>query len=285
MGDFYKWANKALDSSALDATMHRLFAHGTFPSPSAEAELVKMRWREWQESECVMWKKSSAPEGTLELLTQSVRKILYLQQNGDENGPKHPPRRAFGGIGGFDGRGGIGFGVMYCIDKAWWDKWQSYVRWSWAGDKKPTPTAQTFQRPGQLSTESLLRRLDDDIVAGTYGSYELMHPGLEKGTDYVLVPPAVWDVLYEVYGGGPPLPRMVIPPKTSEATVINPSTTSGDVDIELRNVPSTSDTDSNVASDETDRVMRIPQLMEVETHQILLVWLWTPWMPPADGTR
>lgn len=284
MPDFYKWANNALDNSALDAIMHRLFAHGTLPSPSVEAELVKMRWRDWQESEYILWKKFSAPEGTLELLTQSVRKILYLQQNGDGDAPKQPPRRAFGGIGGFDGRGAIGFGVMYCIDKSWWDKWQSYVRWSWAGDDKPTPTHRTLERPGELSTEPLLRRLDDDIVAGTYGSYELMHPGLEKDTDYVLVPPAVWDILYEIYGGGPPLPRMILPPKTSEATVINPSSTSEDVDIELRNVPNSSDADTNAPDDATDRVMRIPRLMEVETHPwVLHVHLCDPQQPYRRG--
>ena len=54
---------------------------------------------------------------------------------------------------------------------------------------------------------------DDEIVAGTYGSYEVMKKGLAKEINYVLVPPSVWDILFELYGGGPPIARMVLPPK------------------------------------------------------------------------
>lgn len=46
-------------------------------------------------------------------------------------------------------------------------------------------------------------------MGGCQGSYEIMKHNLKKDVDYILVPPAVWDVLYELYGGGPPLPRMV----------------------------------------------------------------------------
>jgi len=48
-----------------------------------------------------------------------------------------------------------------------------------------------------------------DIVRGVLGSYEMMKSGLQRNLDYVVVPYPVWDFLFEYYGGGPPLPRMV----------------------------------------------------------------------------
>lgn len=36
-----------------------------------------------------------------------------------------------------------------------------------------------------------------------------MKLGVRKNIDYVLVPCPVWDLLFDLYGGGPPLPRMV----------------------------------------------------------------------------
>jgi len=48
------------------------------------------------------------------------------------------------------------------------------------------------------------------------GSYEKMRDNIKKDEDYVLIPPGVWDVLYELYGGGPPLPRMISPPQNDD---------------------------------------------------------------------
>jgi hypothetical protein len=52
----------------------------------------------------------------------------------------------------------------------------------------------------------LLDRMSDFVVAGTLGSYETMKDNRRKDIDYVLVPPGVWDVLYEMYSGWPPPP-------------------------------------------------------------------------------
>ena len=278
MHEFYSWANSALDDDALDVVMTRLFSSGIIPGRSLELELVHSRWKEWQETESLYW---SEADGTMELLTQSVRKLL-LVQNGEPI-PKKSIRKAFGGIGGFDGGGGTGCGVMYCVDKEWWDSWESYVGWKWGGDessKGVDPTNRRRQRPGELSTERLLSRLDDEVVAGTLGSYELMKDGLKKDEDYVLIPPGVWDILFEIYGGGPPLPRMVLaakgrdPPDTA-------SSSNSDGNVEVKAIPSVGALDAMASP---DRVLRIPRTLTVATHPwILHFHLCDPQQPYRRG--
>ena len=144
------------------------------------------RWIEWQESDCIEWLKNQQSGGALDSLTS----FFAAPQNGSAPAPKRPHRRVFGGIDGFDGRGGLGNGVMYCVDKKWWDSWEAYSGWSWGGEKSArNPDA---PKPKEMSTEPLLDRDTDELVGGTYGSYELMKKDLVLGQDYVLVPPGVW---------------------------------------------------------------------------------------------
>jgi hypothetical protein len=143
-------------------------------------------------------------------------------------------RRTFGGIGNFDGRGGLGNGVLYCVDKSWWDKWIQYVGWS--SDSSGTQEEEQQQeglmesrkgpppRPPPLSNEALIAPSAHD-ECGTQGSFEAMKPGLEQNKDYVLVPPPVWDTLYLLYGGGPPLPRMIDNNNSVTATAESTTTT------------------------------------------------------------
>jgi hypothetical protein len=233
------------------------------------------------------------PEGALEILTQSVRKILLLQK--DESIEASAERvninKPFGGIGGFDGRGGLGFGVMYCIDKDWWTSWEEYVGWSWAGESNSYDTTKrkrTRQRPGGVSSEPLLDRFDDDIIAGTCGSYELMKTGLLKDSDYVLVPASVWDILYELYGGGPPLPRMVIPPASQKSSNtmghVPCMPSSSNQDLDLHTLPSETQLDSMASTDNIDRVLRLPQQMQVLTHPwVFHIHLCDPQQPYRRG--
>ena len=286
MANFLLWAERCLDDFALDATMNRLFGAGILPSPALEVELITQRWKEWHDSDGIVWAQAAIPDGQLELLAQSVRKLILLQQNGGNSTalePKQNFRKTFGGIGGFDGRGAVGFGVMYCVDKKWWESWEAYVGWTWEGDVygEDLPQERTRQRPGELSTEMLLDRLDDELVAGTLGSYELMKHGLKKDVDYVLVPSGVWDILFEIYGGGPPLPRMVVPPKkVSQATNLDDNID----EVEVRAAPSTPDLGVMAYSDDTDRVSRISRMLQVETHPwILHVHLCDPQQPYRRG--
>jgi uncharacterized membrane protein YgcG len=215
--DFANWCENALDDLAIDAMMHRIFGAGLLPSPSTERELTQQKWEEWK-LQIDSNLSANEPEGTLEVLTKSVKALLEPCYNGDittlqSNGNGKILSQVWGGIGGIDGGGGVGHGVLYCVDKKWWDAWVSYVGWSWVGDH-PQKRRQSWPRPGALSNEALLERDEESVVIpGTMGSYELMKHGLKRNKDYVLIPPGVWDILFEMYGGGPPLPRMVKPPQ------------------------------------------------------------------------
>eukprot|EP00980_Cylindrotheca_fusiformis_P029914 scaffold24028_cov152-Cylindrotheca_fusiformis.AAC.5 len=279
MREFVAWCELALDGNALDAIMYRLFGCGLLPNPSLELDLVRNRWKHWQETDCIAWSKQLRPDGTFDVMTSSVRKVLTLENesNGSSTGPKKVHYKAFGGVDGFDGRGGSGLGVMYCIEKLWWEAWKSYSGWSFSGENSIKPNG---IRPKELSTESLLNRSNEDFVPGTYGSYELMKKGLELGKDYVLVPPGVWDVLYEIYGGGPPLPRMVVKPKKESSDGL----TSYVPSIAADNASTEIDLDVMGSTDQDGRVISVPRLMHVETHPwVLHFHLCDPQQPYRRG--
>lgn len=203
MDDFEAWATVALSDADLDVVMHKLLASGILPSPEVERDVVSKEWRAWQESDMRLWSLEDDDDVPFD---ESGKR---MDGTNKDQKPVHAQALIWGGIGGFDGRGGLGYGVMYVVDKSWWDDWVAYVGWSWNGS---TPTALSRRRPSELSNESLLDRQSDMGVAGTLGSYEILKKDLQKGVDYVLVPSGVWDALFELYGGGPPLPRMVLPP-------------------------------------------------------------------------
>jgi hypothetical protein len=70
--------------------------------------------------------------------------------NGSENNNENhhddliPKYIAWGGISGLDGGGPLGFGVMYCLEKGWWDRWTAYVHWTLSDPSTVT------QRPQDL---------------------------------------------------------------------------------------------------------------------------------------
>ena len=294
--DFDIFCESALDDGCISAIMHRLFSQAWIPNRSTELDIVRSRWKEWQESSDSFhaWSESlgKQTDDGMEILSQNVRRVLSIENSRssntnlkglnsavDENSKKiKDARKIFGGLGGFDGRGGTGFGVMYVIDKEWWDEWSAYVRWSWAGDSAKESTMHYRKRPGELSTEKLLDRQDDAVVPGALGSYEVMKKGLTKDVDYILVPPVVWDVLYEMYAGGPPLPRMVCLPEfvngahaAEGATemgieLCSPISNGGTDTNEKKKIPTETDLDAMASTNNKDRVLRIPRLMEIISH-------------------
>jgi hypothetical protein len=106
-----------------------------------------------------------------------------------------------------------------------------------------------------------LDRSSEAFVAGTLGSYEAMKVGLIKGVDYVLLPPGVWDVLFELYGGGPPLPRIVLPPPKmeKERTFSIDSKQMEDEDI-MQMDPNVEVVPGN------SQLLRVPEALVVATH-------------------
>lgn len=285
MSEFCDYADEALDKIALDTIFFRLFATGILPSRVLELDLVQTRWLEWSRSAALqlgILGKDVTTENSaafMSMITQAVISLLdQCQGIGDTGIVSHPStksdesnhkngantnpvsknnnrlniRKVWGGIGGFDYGGVFGHGVLYCVDKRWWESWESYTGWDILIKKASSIPASEIMlksklttkqpilhtnsvsssarrsapvRPGELSTECLLDRDADSLIAGTYGSSELMKLGLNRDADYVLVPPGVWDILYELYGGGPPLPRPVLPPhrKLDDSSAIDTS--------------------------------------------------------------
>ena len=201
MRDFTAWANVAIDETVLDKLMHNLFGTGIIPTAKLENTIVTQQWINWNS-----YQDSDVIDAGSEVGERQDESIV--SNNYDY---------VWGGIGGIDGKGGLGHGVLYCIEKSWWDNWVAYTGWKAAECNGFNPTS--LERPRELSTELLIDRSAEAIsMSGTRGSYEYMKPKLSLGKDYVLIPPGVWNVLYELYGGGPPLPRMILPPRSNEGS-------------------------------------------------------------------
>lgn len=257
---FAVWAEEAIDDVALDAIMRGLFATGNIPGPETEKEMVLARWKDWQQNDARLWASSDDEhEGVVSYLSQSVQNLFHM--GGGSNSPSSTglSSEVWGGIGGFDGLGGLGKGITYCLDKEWWKSWEQYVGWDWNGGYRASQSIR--KRPKEISTEHLLDRSSDSVFAGTFGSYEVMKSELVKGVDYVLIPPGVWDVLYELYGGGPPLPRMVIP------QIINPRERTFSTDSKQMEDEDFTFTDTSVeVVSRPTKLQRIPDGLAVATH-------------------
>jgi len=225
LDEFMDWAESAIPNDfTLDIIMHHVFGMGLLPTPSMERKLVTDSWIEWQLRELQLFDEeiNSDLNGAISAMTNSIKNLLSFSSHRDNDVHSEPSSnfvlddnfdlngtQVWGGIGGFDGKGGLGNGIMYCIDKQWWDNWSAYVGWEWYGEGF-NYSKRSRDRPREVSSEPLLDRSADFFLGGSMGSYELMKQNLTKNEDYVLVPPCVWDILYELYGGGPPLPRMVL---------------------------------------------------------------------------
>jgi len=232
--EFSAWADKAISDTVLDIVMHRLFGTGILPSPAMERELVVKRWQDWHKTGVKFWTSSTEDKSAIKALTDGFKKMLSdpdslcgpSAMDGTTNSGSSSVNRPWGGIGGIDDRGGLGHGVMFCVSKTWWDQWLTYIGYGQdVNDEDKTMIAQTRKRPHEMSTEELLDRSPaSPVLGGTMGFFEPIRTDLTLGEDYVLIPPGVWDILYELYGGGPPLPRMVLPPKSShDASMTIPS--------------------------------------------------------------
>jgi Ubiquitin carboxyl-terminal hydrolase/DUSP domain len=217
LADFCGWADRALNDVAWEAIGYQLLGAGVLPAPSLELELVQAKWLEWQRLVLSSSSSATAPDepiSVFESLASSLRMVLQLCDATADAATRETVRAkrpVWGGLGALDGGGGLGHGILYCVEREWWESWVRYVGWRWLGEVAQSTTT-TLPRPSTLTNHLLLQQdLGQIPIPGTLGSYEVMRPGLKRHVDYVLVPPGVWDVLFELYGGGPPLPRMVQP--------------------------------------------------------------------------
>ena len=249
--DFSEWTNQALDENSLNAVLEHIFGHGIIPSASLERLLVEQTWLDWQQSESVNWVGKNETADAVSLVAQGFRSLFNIADDHDiSNGSRtNSFYRTWGHIGGLDGKGGLGYGIMYCVDKNWWEQWLKYTSADLISAKKGKPSTECHMKPHDLSNEKLLEK-DTYTLPGTQGSYEVMKQHLTNDKDYVLIPPAVWDLLFELYGGGPPLPRMVLP---FTIMSLSPKTTREDdlssIEVSLPISP-----------------LQIPQEMSVMTH-------------------
>ena len=178
--EYKEWADEYLGNVGLQTVLHRLFGVGIFSTPVMEKEVVQQAWETWRQRQ--------------------------IPTNKDTAKKPLPPSVLRGGLGGVDDKGGAGHGVLYCLNKKWWDEWVAYTGWSWFGER-PNPRSR-LERPGAISNHVLLATQEEACIVD-YGSYHVMSQSLEMNKHYVLIPPGVWNAFYELYGGGPPLPRMV----------------------------------------------------------------------------
>lgn len=197
--DFAFWADQVLDNPKLHAVLHRIFGVGILPSHVTERDLVQTKWNSWSSS-------GNSNDG-VPLLENTTNHSSHSDHSNESWDSVLRNKAIWGGLGNWDGAGGIGHGFLYCVEKRWWDEWVAYTGWSWQSEQ--SCPRRTLKRPGTLFNDALLDKDAGNSIPGILGSYELMSKGLRRDVDYVLVPPPVWDVLYEMYGGGPPLPRMV----------------------------------------------------------------------------
>jgi ubiquitin C-terminal hydrolase len=223
MREFVTWADTAIDETVLDKIMRNLFGTGIVPSAKLEHTLVTQRWINWNMQEEFDHVDPLRERDDTASPKSRFHKKIFASDESQHSQDSHSSNNldsVWGGIGGTDGKGGLGHGVLYCIEKSWWDDWVAYTGWKAAEGNVFNPTS--LRRPRELSTERLIDRSIEAIsMSGTRGSYELMKQKLSPGKHYVLIPPGVWNVLYEMYGGGPPLPRMVLPSGCEEDIVIN----------------------------------------------------------------
>jgi Ubiquitin carboxyl-terminal hydrolase/DUSP domain len=283
--EFKQWADQTLDDLAIRVVMHHFFAEGILPSPMMELDLVCRTWSEWEKEQLRLMNNRKDRDGRsiTEMLSNSVISLLGASPStGDDTKSWDISQlgSVWGGIGGIDGLGGAGYGMLYCIPTSWWNSWKDYTGWTFVDEPLLQRRKGYARRPRSLETECLLEKDPDAVIRGIMGSYEVMRPGLEQGVDYVLIPPSVWEVLFELYSGGPPLPRMVQPREKSSSfiSVFEP-------DSSPLYSKSVDEPDGVVASARSGtRVKKLPDKLSIEAYPwILHVHLCDPLQPYRRG--
>jgi Ubiquitin carboxyl-terminal hydrolase/DUSP domain len=284
--EFKQWADQTLDDLAIQVIMHHFFAEGILPSPMMERDLVCRAWSEWEKQQQKRLRdrgKDRDGQSITEMLSNSVISFLGASPstgNDTKGWDASQLSSVWGGIGGIDGLGGAGYGVLYCLPTSWWNAWKDYTGWTFVGEPLVQRRKGHVRRPYSLETEGLLEKDPDAAIRGIMGSYEVMRPGLKLGMDYVLIPPGVWEVLFELYSGGPPLPRMVQPREkpSSFISLLDPDPSP----IYSKSVDEPDGVDGNGKSG--TRIMKLSDRLFIEAYPwVLQVHLCDPSQPYRRG--
>ena len=151
MEEFKHWCDVVITDFVLQVVMHHLFGAGIFPSPMIELELVTQQWYEWERQYNATIQENDKSDGQSigKLLSDSVVSLIGGQNGETITNKMHRPRlgTVFGGIGGMDGFGGTGRGVMYCIPTKWWNSWTDYVGWAYSDETPPKQRSRKASRP------------------------------------------------------------------------------------------------------------------------------------------
>lgn len=153
--DFINWATTTLDDDIIDLILLNLFSAGIFISPERERHMVRECWLKWQRGECERRNVqtslndiSSKSEGSEGVSSKKKSSVIWGLVNGGSldqtptnsndvlvaNDSDKRMETVWGGIGNVDGLGGLGNGVLYCVDVDWWKKWENYTGWKWESE-------------------------------------------------------------------------------------------------------------------------------------------------------
>ena len=124
-----------------------------------------------------------------------------------------------------------------------------------------------------LNTNEIILDQNSPSPPGSLGPHFALQPDLVKNVDYVLVPPGVWDIIYEMYGGGPPLPRMITAPPANGEILDSDEKFILDVVDDEENVEIKMDKSVNgiyLGGDEEQQIIPIPKQLEVAAYPWIL---------------
>jgi hypothetical protein len=87
--------------------------------------------------------------------------------------------------------------VIFLVDLKWWSAWELYA------------SLKSTKEPGQIKNDNLV--VSETSSSDPYIKCKFkLKQGIIEGRDFVRLPPEAWEALRSWYGGGPPLPRLLM---------------------------------------------------------------------------
>ncbi|CAN0121574.1 unnamed protein product, partial [Hapterophycus canaliculatus] len=96
--------------------------------------------------------------------------------------------------------------VWAVLDKKWWQRWQLYTGCHEVALQAGDPPA---PHPGPIDNSDLV--LDAGTPGTVPGTGRRLRLRRVRGFHFVVIPQEAWIALHAWYGGGPALPRALVP--------------------------------------------------------------------------